>query len=159
MHRSLGRWKLLGVVSVNWAGLTVKLTNAANGYVIADAVRIEQATGVRSPPEIINVSADSMSLVSKTSAVAFSQPPANASDLVSSNALLFPASPTASTSPGQSTVATTTQMTVTAQASRATGAAKSGAMDGASTRLDCGGTDSLSSGIDLLASEERDRLS
>ena len=65
---SIGRWRLLGTVTLINGGLTVKLTNAANGYVIADAVRVEQAGGYRSPPEIL------MTLAPTANAVALGSP-------------------------------------------------------------------------------------
>jgi hypothetical protein len=51
---SIGRWRYLDTVYVTSGLLEVVLMNTANGYVTADAVRIEQVTGFRSPPYVIN---------------------------------------------------------------------------------------------------------
>ncbi|MCU0962308.1 MAG: isopeptide-forming domain-containing fimbrial protein, partial [Pirellulaceae bacterium] len=42
-------WKDLGVFAVSGGALSVRLTDAANGYVYADAVRVEQLSGGSSP--------------------------------------------------------------------------------------------------------------
>ncbi len=44
------RWKLLATVTVSSGQLVVKLTNSANGPVVADAVRIEQVVSAGTPP-------------------------------------------------------------------------------------------------------------
>lgn len=54
-----GRWKLLGTVAVNSGRLVVTLTNAANGFVVADAVYIEQVSGLGSAPQIIDLGTSS----------------------------------------------------------------------------------------------------
>jgi archaellum component FlaF (FlaF/FlaG flagellin family) len=47
------RWRLLGTASIQSGQLVVKLTNAANGQVVADAIRIERVITVTAPtPEI-----------------------------------------------------------------------------------------------------------
>ncbi len=51
---SLGRWRYLDTVYVTSGLLDVVLANAANGYVTADAVRIEQVAGLYNPPSVIN---------------------------------------------------------------------------------------------------------
>jgi hypothetical protein len=69
-------------VTVTSGQLTVTLTNNANGTVIADAVRIEQATNVSSQPQIINGSAESADVFSQASAIANRRPVESGSDLV-----------------------------------------------------------------------------
>jgi hypothetical protein len=147
------RWKFLSTVTVTSGQLVVKLTNAANGFVVADAVRIEQVIGVIAQPEIINVGAGSTPFISKTSAAPFGQPPANASDLASLSALLPPAA-TTSSSPGQSTAPAAGQMTTSAQAADTVGLANAQAVDGIVTRLPKRETETPSSIIDLLVCEQ-----
>jgi len=62
------RWKLLGAITVNSGQLIVKLANAANGRIVADAVRIVQVSSVIPPPEINanNASATSISASQST---------------------------------------------------------------------------------------------
>jgi hypothetical protein len=67
-----GHWKLLGNVTVNSGQLVVKLTNLANGYVIADAVRIERVTNAAASQPEIDVLAGGTALTSG-GVVAFGQ--------------------------------------------------------------------------------------
>jgi HYDIN/CFA65/VesB-like, Ig-like domain len=130
---TIGRWKLLASVTVTSGQIFVILTNAANGIVVADAVRIEQVTGAGSHPEIINVGASSSPLISKKSAIAWGQPPAIAPGPISSNVLLLPPTNT-SASPGQTAVTTARPTPGSVQAAVPVGLANSQAVDGLTSK-------------------------
>lgn len=57
-------WKLLGTVTVAGGQLSVKLTNAANGTVMADAVRVERVLDAAAPIPEIGIQIGSYSMTS-----------------------------------------------------------------------------------------------
>lgn len=67
-------WKLLGTVSSVSGQLTVKLSNNANGKVVADAIRIERVIPVLPPAAEIDLLYNNTSLISGTSSVDFGSP-------------------------------------------------------------------------------------
>jgi HYDIN/CFA65/VesB family protein len=127
---SIGRWRLLGTVAITDWGLTVKLTNAANGYVIADAVRIEQAAGLRSPPEIVNWPLNASILPSLPSTDALGQVPAGAPVFPSSNRSLLPRPATTPVSSRQLTALVTAERATKTQAAGTSEQTDAQAIDG-----------------------------
>ncbi|HZN34378.1 MAG TPA: choice-of-anchor D domain-containing protein, partial [Pirellulaceae bacterium] len=63
-------WKSLGVVTINSGRMVVRLTNAANNKVVADAIRIERV-GVQGPAPEIGVSVGGYQMTSGQSSISF----------------------------------------------------------------------------------------
>ena len=64
-------WKSLATVTINSGKLVVKLTNAANNKVVADAIRIERVAAVAPPTPEIGVSIGGYDLTSGQSGITF----------------------------------------------------------------------------------------
>ncbi|MCL4206714.1 MAG: choice-of-anchor D domain-containing protein [Pirellulaceae bacterium] len=62
-------WERIGVITPTGSTVTVRLSNLANGYVVADAVRIQPTTAVAAPE--ITVSVDSSNLPDGSGSVTF----------------------------------------------------------------------------------------
>lgn len=141
-----GRWKTLATVYVTSGQLVVMLTNAANGIVVADAVYIEQVSGLTSSPRIINSEKPSGASRSLTDAVALERFAMNVEDTALPKESMLPAA--AATGQLSVMAVMTTERSVASEGSESLGG------DGSVGALTKREAKSLASVIDLFGDEQ-----